>query len=51
MMIPKELVRKGLSLRTIYSRAAALGLTKPYKFTGTDRKRIENYRKPKGGKR
>ena len=50
MVRPQELIAMGLSHATIYRRAGALGLTKPYKFTPADVKRIMDFKKKKKGK-
>lgn len=49
MTRPEDLAKDaGLSLRTVYRRALALGLSLPYKFTASEVKRIVFY---KGGKK
>jgi hypothetical protein len=47
MIRPKELVGQGISLVTVYRRARALNLEKPYKFTRAEVRKILGFR-PRG---
>jgi hypothetical protein len=47
MIRPRELVAVGLSMGTVYRRAKALGLDKPYKFTHSEARKILNFKKPR----
>jgi hypothetical protein len=47
MIRPREVVSMGISLITVYRRARALNLEKPYRFTQNEVNRILKY-KPKG---
>ena len=44
MIRPIELTLMGISLKTVYRRAAALGYDKPYKFTQAQARRIINFK-------
>ena len=44
MIRPIELTLMGISLKTVYRRAAALGYDKPYKFTQAQARRILNFK-------
>ena len=51
MVRPIELTMVGLSLATVYRRAGALGLEKPYRFTPAEVRRILNFPVSKGGRK